>query len=324
MAEQIYQQPTLASNLITPTASSVYSPENVTQTLTQPAPKPNLSDPFGLYEQYMKSPDILATQQQVSDTQKAINASQQALRGTTRALEGQNIGAMGGTGASVNLIGQQVGRARQLTADELAGLGENLQAQTAYLNTLQSDAQNRYQIAQQERAQLQDLIRQTGGKANITYSDSYETALQKASKYEEKVKEDTYKSDLKKTLQSLGLSLKTKKGGTLDTKGMEKKLTEYYKKQDISKKEMEAIEKSIKLKELNKPYYKPEGESKDDLTTEGTQGINSFFDNVKGDDGKVSPQDWAEAKSQWAQNGLSTASFNAIFGKWKDSNDKYL
>lgn len=265
-----YQTPTVVNTAVpTPTVSDVYSAGNLQQAVTQPVTRPDLSDPFGLYDQYMKAPEITQAQKQVAETQAAINASQQALRGTTRALQGQNQGAMGTTGASVNLIGRQVGRARQLTADELAGLGENLQAQTSYLNTLQTDAQNRYQIAQQERAQLQDLIRETNGKANISYGDSYEEALKKASKYAEEVaeeaKKDAYKDELKKTLRDLGKSTKG-----LSTNELERKLKKYNKKALEEAEKMSDLEYRTKLKALNKPYYKPDSGGSTNLKTSYT------------------------------------------------------
>jgi uncharacterized protein YukE len=249
--------PTVVSPTVqAPTAQTVYSADNIAQAVTSPVKAPNLNDPYGLYDQFMASPEIQTAQSSVTQTQQAINQAQQALRGTTRALEDQNTGAMGTTGASVNLIGRQVGRARQLTGDELAGLGENLAAQTAYLSTLRGDAENRYNIAQQERAQLQDLIRTTSGKAGISYSDSFEDALKKASKYEEEqekqAKKDAYKDGLKEQLQAFGSSTKG-----LSTKELEKKLKKKLKQAGASKAEMDDLEIALKRKELAKPYYAP-------------------------------------------------------------------
>lgn len=254
-----YPTPTVINTAVpTPTATDVYSADNVQQAVTQPVTRPDLADPFGLYEQYMKAPEITEAQRNVAETQAAINASQQALRSTTRALENQNQGAMGTTGASVNLIGRQVGRARQLTGDELAGLGENLQAQTAYLNTLQTDAQNRYQIANQERAQLQDLIRATSGKAGIKYSDSYEDALQKADKYERKLQKEAekkaeeakasaYKDSLKAQLRAMGSNYKG-----LSTNELERKLAKKNKRALEEAKQRSEAEWNMKVAQFNK------------------------------------------------------------------------
>lgn len=214
--EVTYPVPSVVNPAV-PTASTVYSAPNITQAATAPVKAPNLADPYGLYDQFMNSSDIQAARAQVAQGQGQINSVNQALRSTTTALENQNMGAMGTTGASVNLIGNQVGRARTLTANELAALGETQNANLANLSSLQADAQNRYGIAQQERAQIQDLIRSTSGKAGITYTDSYESALQKSAKYEKKLEKKAKKEaeeaakkaekkDLKKMAMSLGLS----------------------------------------------------------------------------------------------------------------------
>jgi len=251
-----------------PTASTVYSAPNIQSAVTTPTPAPDLSDPYGLYDQFLKTPEITTAQNQLAQTQQAINASQQGLRTTTRALEGQNVQAQGGTGASINLIGRQVGRARQLTGDELAGLGENLQGQQAYLSSLTADAQNRYGIAQQERAQLQDIIRQTGGQAGITYKDSYEQALTKATKYEEQqqkkeeekmaekekeARERAYKDSIKAQLRAMGSST----NGSINE--LERKLKKKIKASGASEREMDQLNLALKRKELNKPYYKSDG-----------------------------------------------------------------
>ena len=188
-----------------PTAATVYSEPNITQAVTAPVTAPNLSDPYGLYDSFMNSAEIKAAKAKVAEGQGLINQSNQALRTTTTALENQNENAMGGTGASVNLIGRQVGRARTLTANELAALGENQNANIAYLSSIKEDAANKYSIAQNERAQLQELIRSTGGKAGISYTDSFESALQKATGYAEDQKKDAEKSAFKDALRSLGL-----------------------------------------------------------------------------------------------------------------------
>lgn len=320
MAEQ-YPTPTVINTptVAVPTVSDVYSTANIAQTATAPVQAP-VSAGQELYNQFLNTPDIQAAKANVSAIQQQINQANQALRNQKTALEYQNENAMGTTGASANLIGRQIGRASDLTSNQVAALSENLGAQQAYLESLTSEASNRYNIAQRERDQIQDLIRQTNGKAGITYTDSYETALQKAAKYEEDVRKEeekkleekakeerkrAEKEDLKKTLASLGISYEG-----LSRKEMEKKLEKYM--------------KSEKAKEKNSLVGgSGTTTSKTDLIEEGTQGLNQYFDSVKGQDGYVSPQDWAEAKSTWAQNNLPTSTFNAIFGKWKNPNDKY-
>lgn len=236
------------SAVTTPTVADVYSTANIAQATTAPVQAP-LSAGQELYNQFLNTPDIQAAKSNVSAIQKQINEANQAFRNAKTGFEYQNEGAMGTTGASANLIGRQIGRASDLTSNTLAGLGENLSAQQAYLESLTSEASNRYNIAQQERNQIQDLITATKGKANITYTDSYEDALQKAAKYEEKVlkeeKKQAEKDELKKIAKSLGI-----KTSGLSRKEIEKKINKYMKSEKAKEEEIRAIEIALKKKSL--------------------------------------------------------------------------
>lgn len=246
MPDPVYKTPTVVPTT-TPTVSvtpaTVYSPDNVAQTLTNPAAKPDLSDPFGTYSYYMNSPEIQAAKAESQRVAEAINASRQGLRTTTTALQNQNENAQGGTGASINLIGRQVGRARELTSNELSALSENQMAAQSYLDTLTQDATAKYNIAESQRAQVQDLIRQTGGKAGISYADTYESAVKKADTYmvkqEKEAKKEAYKDSLKQTALQLGIKTNGK-----NTKELEKSLKKYYK----SEKEYNNKIKNLELK----------------------------------------------------------------------------
>lgn len=235
---------------VTVTPQQVYSAANVSQTITNPVAKPNLSDPFGTYSFYMNSPEIQAARAESQRVAEAINASRQGLRTTTTALQNQNEQAMGGTGASINLIGRQVGRARELTSNELAALSENQLATQAYLDTLTQDATAKYQIAEQQRTQVQDLIRQTGGKAGISYADTYESAVAKADSYikkqEKEAKKEAYKDSLKQTALQLGIKTAGK-----NTKELEKSLKKYYKSEREYSDKIKQIELQAKQKSLS-------------------------------------------------------------------------
>lgn len=251
MADPVYNTPTvIAPTVPTVTPQQAYSPANVAQTLTSPVAKPDLSDPFATRNFYMNSPEIQAAKAQAQSVMEAINASRQGLRTTTTALQNQNEQAQGGTGASINLIGRQVGKARELTSNELSALSENQMAAQSYLDTLTQDANANYAIAEQQRAQVQDLIRQTGGKAGISYADNYESAIQKATKYQEKVakkeKEDAYKESLTQTALQLGIKTKGLSKGEI-----EKKLKNYYKSEREYNEKVKQIELQAKQKSLS-------------------------------------------------------------------------
>src|SRR5690606_16375844 len=105
---------------------------------------------------------------------------------------------------ALNVIRGEQAQAGRLSADQLAALSEAKLAQQSYLDSMRTEATNKYNIALNERTQLQELIRSTNGKAGISYADSYEKALQKAAKWEEDEKEKAekhaYKEELKKQL----------------------------------------------------------------------------------------------------------------------------
>jgi len=254
MPDPVYKTPTVVTTT-TPTVSvtpdTVYSADNVAQTLTNPAAKPDLSDPFGTYSFYMNSPEIQAAKAQAQSVMEAINASRQGLRTTTTALQNQNENAQGGTGASINLIGRQVGRARELTSNELSALSENQMAAQSYLDTLTQDATAKYNIAESQRAQVQDLIRQTGGKAGISYADTYESAVKKADTYmvkqEKEAKKEAYKDSLKQTALQLGIKTNGK-----NTKELEKSLKKYYKSEKEYNNKIKDLELKAKQQALAK------------------------------------------------------------------------
>lgn len=273
MAEEIRDP--YSGNVVTPTVaiptidtSAVYSAPNVTQAMTAPTAKPNLADPYGLYDYYMSSGDITGAQAALKSTTEQYNKALATSRAQQTAIE--NLPQ------ALNVIRGEQAQAGRLSADQLAALSEAKLAQQSYLDSLRATASDKYNIALQERSQLQGLITSTKGKAGISYADSYESALQKAAKYEEKVAEEekkqAYKDSLKSQIQALGGSTKG-----LSTKELEKKLKKKMKEANASKAEMDALEIALKKKELAKPYYKPESGSglKSSYTeTEQRQMIN--------------------------------------------------
>jgi len=229
-----------------PTANTVYGATNIAQAATSPvmAPNPALDE----YNAFLNTPDMIAARNSVSTIQNAINSEKQGLRNTTTGLEYQNDASGGTTGASINLIGRQVGRASELSSNRQAALGEQFSAASNYLQSLESTKREQYQIVQAEKQRIQAINAQTGGQAGILPTDTYEVAVQKAYKWqkkqdkkaEKKAKEqsdDDRKKALKSEIAKLGGSSKTKKGGTLSLKELEKEYNrlsgEAYKKSQI-------------------------------------------------------------------------------------------
>lgn len=235
--------PTLAPVPV-PTAQTVYSAPNITQTATNPvkAVNPVLEE----YNQYMNSPELLAAKAKLTATQQALNAEKAGLRSTTTGLEYQNDQALGTTGASVNLIGRQVGRASELSTNRQSALADTYNSDLAYVQGLEKTANDQYNIISQEKDKIRSLIAQTGNQAGIKTTDTFEQATDKAYKWQKKeekkasekakeVTKEAEKKDLKKLVISVGGSTKNKKGGSLSSKELQKEYErisgESYKKQ---------------------------------------------------------------------------------------------
>jgi len=317
MAEEIKDP--YSGNVVTPVTtiptidtSNVYSSDNVSSTLSSTTTTPNLSDPYGLYDYYMSSGDITAAQTGLKSTTEQYNKALATSRAQQTAIE--NLPQ------ALNVIRGEQAQASRLSADQLAALSEAKLSQQSYLDSLKTEAANKYNIALQERNQLQSLITSTKGKAGISYADSYETALQKAAKYEEKVAEEekkqAYKDDLKKQVQALGGSTKG-----LSTKELEKKLKKKMKEAGAAESEMKQLEIALKKKELAKPYYKPESGDDDYDKTE-----KELYDDIDDWKSKMKKGDanWADAWGSIKRNyGLSTEMIDSLLGlDYRDEYDK--
>lgn len=222
-------------NEVTP--QQVYSANNIQTALTQQTARPDLSDPFGVYNYYMNSPDIQAARTQSQQYYKDLLGVRQTNRTQQQALENlpQALNVIRGEQA---VAGNQAALREQSVSDSLS-------ASQAWLSTLTATAQDKYNIAIQERSQIQDLIAQTGGKAKISYNDTFESALQKATQYlDKKSEKDAIKSLYMQTFGSSG------KGKS--TKEMEKKLKKYNKnalKQAKEKASMELQSAQLQLQQ---------------------------------------------------------------------------
>jgi len=315
--------------LPTPTASSVYGADNINAAVTSPTGAPNLNDPMGIYDFYTGGQDVKDAQLKAQQDAGALAKAQSTAEARQLAIEQQPLEGM-------NFILGEQSRAGQLDAQQISALARSAGVSQSAAAAILATAKEKAGIALDSRSELTQLITNNPG-AGITYMDTPESAARKMETYnqeqikiaedkraellkqaEKKDKEsakDKQKQDLKD--QAMALGLKTSGSRNELRKRIAKAAKEDKKKQDIID--------DLKLQQARKSLSGSGGSggTKSDLTTEGTSGLTSFFNSVRGQDGYVSPQDWAEAKSQWAQNGLTAASFNAIFGKWKNPNDKY-
>lgn len=280
MPEQIIPPvPTVIPTVAQPTAQTVYSAQNIAQAATAPVTTGNAE--LDLYNQYMNSGDVQQAKSAVSQLQQQINQRNQALRATTTGLQYQNANALGTTGASMNLIGNQVGRATDLASNELQALAEQQGVAQANLQSILADKQNQYSIIKEERNKVQNLVTQTGGKAGISLTDNYESALKKATSYLEKKEKET-KEEAKKDAEKEGLkSLYREYTGSepkkMSINELRKKVEKLAKENKSKKNALEELDKKLKEKELAKPYYKPDGGTSSD----DAKLVKSFEDDIQ-------------------------------------------
>ena len=193
--------------VVSPTA--VYSASNISKAVTSPASRPDYSDPFKMYDYYMNSPELVASRENMKNIQSQILTLNQNLRNTMNTAEDKTW--------SMNAVRGMQKAASDKASLPLQALSEQLGVEQANYSTMLGRANDLYSIAQNERGKIQELIAQTGGKAKISYTDSFESALKKATKYiEGKSEKDSVKELYMKTFGSSGKGLSTKE--------MEKKL----------------------------------------------------------------------------------------------------
>lgn len=200
------------------TPQQVYSAQNIGQATYNPAPAPNYADPYALRDFFMNSPDVVAAREAAKLANQDLLARRQTGRAQQQAIKELPM-AMNVIRGSQAVAGEQASLSEQAAAESL------LAAQSTY-DTLAQEAGAKYDIAKNERAKLQELIAATGGKAGISYGDSFEAALRKASDYEDKIakekKKTAEKDDLKKLAMSVGISTKGLSSKEIRTK-LEKK-----------------------------------------------------------------------------------------------------
>lgn len=297
------------------TPQQVYSAANISQANNSPIAPPNYSDPFALREYFMNSGDLMSARNAVTEANKALIAARQTGRIQQQAI--QNLPQ------ALNVIrGEQAVSGQNQALVEQA-LAENLLAAQSGYDVLSREASARYDIAQREREKIQSLISATGGKAGISYADSFDVASRKASDYERKVNENAqkkkYKESLKEQLLSLGLK----------TKGSTKELETRLSKSIKNKKDREKLFDDLKLQAAKIDIakgYKSLNDSGEDYTQSEIKAANETFifnslsSAEKGRDGFVDPSVWRAALNDWTEKGGGTPS--EFFAKFLGKVDK--
>lgn len=288
--------PQATTTIPAPTAADVYSSDNIAQAVTQPTAKLDLSDPLGIYDYYMKSPEMTAAQTQYQKDLAALGKTKATAQSRQLAIEQNPLEGM------QYIVGAQ-SRAGQLDAAQIAALSDAAGVSQSALLAAKETAREKANIALEQRSQLTSLITQYPG-AKITYYDTIDSAAKKIEKYNKEQEKEAEKKSLKEQARALGLK----------TSGSRKELEKRISKAVKKSKEKESILEDIKIaqarKDLNKPYYKPDGEEKLKTSyteTEQRQMINEAL---------AAGENWESIAQTFDAAGIDTSSDSVM--------DKYL
>ena len=304
-----------------PQASQVYSTTNVQQTMTNPAQAPDYSDPFKLRDYFYNTPDVVAARNDVKNLTNSLNAFDTSQNQQQNYLENQTI-------AMPVITGEQANQAR-LGATQREALSRELLAKQSFLDSATNEANSKYQIAQEQRGQLQSLITATSGKAGISYADSYETALQKADKYVTKQAEEQAKEARKQAEKDTLRQMYLQEFGKLPKKGMSTK--DISKKLGKSKAEQKAFQKQLDQLELQ-TRQTALSQAKSNLAQSGSSNqsnvslanASSALLASRGTDGKADPNVYIQQRDTYLRSvkGSTPATFDEQFGTLLSGNEQ--
>lgn len=273
-------------------ANQVYSSNNIAQTTTAPVAAPNLSDPFGLYNYYMNTPDITAAKEGAKTAQAQLLERTKAARDQQQQL-GQNL-------QSTNRIRGSQQNAQQLATNDIQALNEAYTLAASNVDALTSTAKEKLAIAEQSRNEIKQMIAATGGKAGISYADTYESAVAKAKKYDDKVAKDAKKEAEKSALKEMALTAGIKTKGKSSSE-IRKAIEKLAKKDKSVKDQLD----QLKIQQAKADIAKTLKGGSEKLTAQeqyqsDKQDVIGEINKVKGDDGRIDPVDYNRLKQAWS------------------------
>jgi hypothetical protein len=286
-------------------ANQVYSSNNIAQTTTAPVAAPNLSDPFGLYNYYMNTPDITAAKEGAKTAQAQLLERTKAARDQQQQL-GQNL-------QSTNRIRGSQQNAQQLATNDIQALNEAYTLAASNVDALTSTAKEKLAIAEQSRSEIKQMISATGGKAGISYADTYESAVAKAKKYDDKVVKDAKKEAEKSALKEMALTAGIKTKGKSSSE-IRKAIEKAAKKDRGIKDELDQLKIQSAKADIAKTLSGG-GLSTTDIKSANENYIyNSLSTAQRGKDGFIDPSVWKPALKEWQDAGGTTSEFITKFG----------
>lgn len=276
--------------------ADTFSAANITNTITSPTAPPDLSDPFGIAAYYDTQYNVGGLRNDVAGINARISEFDTNSANFMNQIENGRVG--------MNVIRGEQDKASRAAAVTRQGLLNELGIKQAALDTAIGQASKGVEIANNERGRLQELIANAPG-AGIKYTDSFEDAAEKASDW-------NYKQTLKSKLSELGLKTSGSK------KELEKRLRKYNKSAAEEAKRDRDMDYKLKVKELNKPYYKEDGASEGDIQTANENDVFSILTSLRraeksrgdaSDDGYINPNDWRPIMDKWVEAGGGAMDF---------------
>lgn len=296
--------PQATTTIPAPTAADVYSSDNIAQAVTQPTAKLDLSDPLGIYDYYMKSPEMTAAQAQYQKDLAALGKTKATAASRQLAIEQNPLEGM------QYIVGAQ-SRAGQLDAAQIAALSDALGVSQSALLAAKETAREKASIAMEQRNQLTSLITQYPG-AKITYYDTIDSAAKKIEKYNKEQEKEAEKKSLKEQARALGLK----------TSGSRKELEKRISKAVKKSKEKESILEDIKIAQARKDLNKTGSLSDTEIKTKNENAIYDAISKLpRGTDNFTNPNDWKPLLDSWIGADMLATEFFDKFGQFINPRD---
>ena len=245
--------PIVPTNMAIPSPTQIYSASNINQATVAPIAPPDLSNASSIYNYYLNSAGVTAARTAAEADAAALAQAKATARNRQLAIEGNPLESQ------QFIVGQQ-SRAGQLDNAALNALADTAGVSSANYASARQLASEQANVALSQRSELVNLITQNPG-AKITFNDTVQSATGKIDKYNKKVEKDNqkkvdeeYKKNLKASLIKLGVSNKTKKGGTMSVKAMEKALAAEYKTSADAEKALNNLKLKSAQLDIDKGY----------------------------------------------------------------------
>ena len=236
---------------------------------------------------------ILGSYQQAQQAQPAQPAAAPSLSNQLSALQGKYTDTLtptaGETEASTQLqnlitskeLGIAKAEAEPMAQKFVTGQSTALEKSAALKSMpLQTKLAN----LQAQRTAAADVLKtQLGFTEAALGREREDTRYQQGIEREDMLREESQKDALQQAAMSMGISTKTKKGGTMSTSNLKKAIAKAYKKAGLAQSESEALDLALKQKSLDKPYWQPKGadENKFQKTADQLKALNYSDEEIK-------------------------------------------